>query len=403
MMHSADPEQEVSCVNSYVINGGVTQPFETLSIKISQRRLNQMIPEPGFIDSIVPSKTQLMVYGYGTSQFVVTRVQVGGTGADRVCNIDAVSTSQQYQSSVTNKLYNQSMMPFEIIKDILTRNEYGQYDSRLRFEDDALIVYYDDAYNNWGGGNISFPTGTNVWRVLQICAIKLGCKIWFEGGKAHVIYYRNPDQNHSYVGGAVPNVFDKVSLYTEEGSLSESIVGHSDVTDDGIDSVINVQVVGYGTGSDAVQYPSPWDLATDPSVRYYGERAGTRINIPEIDINSPQIAYEIASSIVSYRQDIQRQVFFKVKEVGAKGWEQTFPSVGVASRIYDEVNEVVLSNISQSKSNFSDPMNPVLVEERQRCILSEHKYHYPEGYTGYTWGKLTNVDLPQALSNLVAR
>jgi len=386
MQQSADPEENISCVNSYEVTGGVTQPFETINLTISQRRLAQMIPEDRFIDNIIPSKTMIRVNGYGSSTFIVSKVRVGGKGADRVCEIEAIAQSQQYLSSTTKSDYTEATLPLGIIEGILIGQEYGQESTPLTFGSEAVFKSYDPANNDWGGA-VFFPRGTNVWRVLQICALRLGCKIWFEGENAYIVDFR---PTSPVAGNIAPSPFGDISLHSEDSELSSAVLGSAEIKDDGIDSVINIQTIRHSGGEATYPIPIGTDPPTSDSIEFFGEREGRRLNIPEVD---GDVALIIAQTLVSYREDMQRSIKFSMKEVGNMGWEAAFPPVSTLSEIRDELNDMIIDNESPSSN---DEVRP------QYLFLSEYTRHYPEGYTDYTWGKIANVDLPQALSSLMS-
>jgi len=382
MQQSDNPEENASCVKSYELTGGVTQPFEHLLITLSQRRLAQMIPdEPRFIDYITPSKTQLLINSYGHSRFIVSKVRVGGKGADRTCEIEAYSHAQQYQSSTLK--YNMSDRPSTIINDILG-SDYGQLDTPLKIPVPSRVLRYDVGSDFWLT-TPTFSAGTNVWRVLQICALKLGCKIWFEGEKVYVVDFRNANNT---------DVMGDIRIHSVGNDISQATLGTAEIRDDGIDSVNNTQPFTYGASNTAFSYRD------DASFKYYGERVGRSLALDEItDVND---AEEIAKGLVEYRADMQRSIKFTVKELSQHGWVRKFEPICTAPEIRDEDNNMIIDNISPSASDYNT-VPPTVVRRPQYLFLSEYTRHYPESYTDYTWGKVANVDLPQALSSLMGK
>jgi len=355
-----------------------------------------MINPPGlppnikFIDTVIPSRTQIEINGMGKGRFIVSKVKISGTGSERVCRIDAYSITQLYQSTQRGTPGAGSVFtglsPMAIIDNILVGGTSVMDGVILSYPPDNIHKYYDTANNNWGPSNnqITIPAGTSIWRILQICALRLGCKIWFEGDKAYVIDFRR-----IATGGYVPDEWGDMKLYDVEDNLSRSVIGTAEISDDGLDIVNNSQTVTYGSSGARTSF------SNSQSITYYGMREGNALSIPEI--TNATRAQEVARGIVDYRTDMQRSVKFSVKEISDAGWSPWFENpVARASSISNEVDDLLIDNISPS----SVPPNAI---RPQYLFLSEFERRYPEGYSTYIWGKVANVDLPQAMSSLMLR
>jgi len=365
-----------------------------------------------FIDNIIPFKTQIMINGVHKGRYLVSKSRISRKGVDRICTITAYSLANQYQTSKLAITYNSGpsgpLGPSDIISSILNTN-YGSNTSPVRFSGMRVHKLIADGANKWFG-NVSFKAGTNVWRVLQICAMRLGAKIWFEGDDAYIIDFRINEMPIDNQGDM--RLHSKPKDLTRD--ISESVIGTAEVTDEGIDSVINVQKVTYGTNNQeaysrgVVVIPDPINsneqiLEVNPnyiggkSIQYYGMIEGSTYNIPEI-LNKDD-AVEIASNIVDYRSDMQRSIKFAIKEVSDEGWRPQFSSTCNADSISNEVDEMLIENTSRCDVEETSGAG---IPKSQYLYMSEYTRYYPKGYSDYTWGKITNADLPQAMSKLMS-
>ena len=396
-----------SCVESYEIRSGSTQPFEMLDLRISQRRLAGIVDNVNrFIDGITPSRSQIMIYGYGGStRFIVSNVKIRGKGSDRVCTITAYGIPQIYQSSGIKPGRGQNisggvgLKPSAIIKDILFGTGYGTDAAPLQFEESNIVWWYDDDNDTWDNADVNLKENTNVWRALQICALKLGAKIWFEGEKAYIIDFRLTGNNAkgSCVGVPPEERNTPMHLYRDGDPLSSDVIGTAEISDDGLDMVVNSQKITSG-GDDVIE-------RNDESIYAYGDRAGSSLSIPEFASNAgdQKAVKSIAKSLLDYRADMQRSIAFSVKEVSADGWKPYFEPVMWVAEIHNELDGIIIDNRARSKITGNDNGNPIYEVRPQLLYLSEVTRKYPQGYSTYTFGKIVNVDLAQAFSELTAK
>lgn len=481
---------KINCVESYTIHGGPEAPFEYVTMKIPKKELKQIAPGlfEGEDVGIVPGMNRLTISAIGTSTMTVTKVKLSNDSytitayceAERIRGYTLSSSGQLTPSSWINK--------------ILSGGEYGG----LKFSGSTLVTNYDEALSNLVG-EIEFKKGTNVWYILQVCAMCVCARVFFADNKAYVVDYCRELSS-------CPRYESKIDLHPSSGNdmYLGATLGDVDMGDEGIDTIVNTVSISCITpqmkdgiyvisGEDksiqftTFNYYTYWD--DKGSVRVFKERAANTIYLPELKQNDPDnmpkdgelddiepeaeglildtasvkkvfhqydeftyaglSVYEVtdegnvrlnlddcsilepnmskvgaqevrvsyndkyatyiivvklprfkqaeifAKNYISYRSEPQQTVSFTLKEMhkvnNVPTWKPYFGPASIAGQIYDNVNDVNVSNISAI-----DKTNPVY----QKLALSTYSRSYPEGKSTYTWGVLSTIDLSSNTSQI---
>ena len=102
-----------------------------------------------------------------------------------------------------------------------------------------------------------------------------------------------------------------------------------------------------------------------------------------------------AKHLIAYRSEPQQTVEFTLKEMRSVNnvptWKPYFGPASTAGQIYDDVNDVDVTNLSAV-----DKSTPVY----QKLALSTYSRSYPEGKSTYTWGVLSTIDLSSNTSQI---
>ena len=241
---------------------------------------------------------------------------------------------------------------------------------------------------------ITFKKGQNIWFILQVCALYLGCKIFFAGGKAYCVDYRKAKgvTNTSTLNAIFS--YSTLDLYTEIESnpLYGRLVGSVTLGDEGVDTVINEQVIGC-TDENGKSVTYDYKLPDQKTFR-----SGTRIDIPELIQGGDYKQAEIlAKNLVSYRAEPQQSITFTLREMQGKGstleWAPYFDPSSYAKKIVSSADEVTITNLS------NDPEKKVPMI--QKLLLSQYERNYPEGTSKYTFGIISNIDLAVSTSQIL--
>ncbi len=421
-----------NCVSEYSLKGGPENPFETLSIVIPRHRLRSTAPD--LENDIVAGRNIVYLNAVGHGEYTVVKCKYSGRKYKLTCYCSA----ERFRGS--------------------TLKESGEYSPTGwvdRIRTDAQTVYgvtLDEwvckhSYTSSGTDMIAFEEGTNVWYILQICALIMRCKIWFADGKAYVV--DQTDASNSTAAG----VLDLYSSSTD--AICQRVIGDVTLGDEGMDSVINSIKLSCTAVSPPEEVTIDSEDTTErksvpykyqASVEIYGEYSGGQFNIPELKEGQGQISlaarekiqaeleailekikeegrltpteeeqkaieellkklqtpvdYNMASSFannyMAYRAEPQQTVTFEVKEIeadstGAQVWVPLFDQSTRVDSIVDEVNEFEVNNKSRIESGAS----------YQKLLMSQYERHYPDGTTEYTFGLISNIDLSSSTSQIL--
>lgn len=421
-----------SAVEEYTIIGGQCQPFETISMTISKKKLSK----------IIGSTLGFFVEGMNV-------IEVNAVGAKRVFLLSSIRSTGNSAKSSNGKIklqgrslaYEYKKMaertdeivgtPFEIIKNILYSGNYGQSYSDKTFK---YLIRNSSIFDPQEHPSkvLDFKvkaegTETTIWDILQICAITLQARLFFIGDRAYLIDYTIPfnsisgattnmDSNelHMYrtVSGEKAALYPYMDNLPNEGDnfLSQRIVGTCDYENQGIDTVTQFVTVNctlpFTTvveGGIVTTYNErATATAESVDVKAWNEAHGTPdenygkiFDLPDLleGLGDDGIPYtqgkDFAEGYIKYMVEPQQPVSFTVKESTDTGWQMLFPYVAQADSFLDETNDI--GNMT-NKSIYTNGELP------QKFSLSLYEFHYPDMTTTYTWGRINDTDLPATIA-----
>lgn len=263
---------EGGCVSSYTLCGGPETPFEYARLTIPKKKLAQTVPSlfsNGECD-IKAGKNLLTINAVGTSNMTVTKVKLGSDDY----TITAYCNAERVRGYVLSG--GKSMKPMEWIRHILCSNQYG-----LNFTDASMVWQFDRAAAE-KLGNISFKDGTNVWYILQICAMCVGARVFFANNMAYVIDYRS-------TGDALKD-FGTVDLHPTNSNAmyAAATLGNTDLGDEGVDTILNTLTVNCTTNTaDGKDESYQYTYRDEASVDVYTERSGGTMYLNELKQTDP--------------------------------------------------------------------------------------------------------------------
>lgn len=396
--------QSINCIESYTLTGGLEQPFEYLTVRIPKQRLSSVAPALVEENGIVAGKSRLSLDAVGLSDMTVTKCKL----SNNTYTVTAYADSERLRGYSLRAIQAGSRSPARWISYILTSGDFGvAYTEGNTF----LTSYRNDVTDT-----ITFEEGTNVWYILQVCAMLLGARIFFADGNAYVVDYRTGNDLVNHVDGGI-------DLYGDS-RFENAVVDHVSLGDEGTDTIANRITIKYTStvtsesGSTSETIKNTW--SDEESVKVFDEREGNTLSIPELTYTETEVPPEAdpdtgevpegaeptievrdlgeiwANNYLDYRSEPQQSISFTLKEMteydGEPTWRRTFDSCSRTDSITDTVDDVIITN----SSDVEDSRTPVL----QKLTLSTFERHYPEGTTTYTWGVMANIDLSTSTSQI---
>ena len=413
----------VSLLERYTVTGGPEEPFERLTLRVNRKALIRAYPE--FDDdgsdgtySIVEGVSSIRING--TREYIVasqsysadTLTVTAYCRANRLCG----ATLLEAQSGVD---------PLGLIIRILCESSYGvTYD---RSDIVALVEGRSDESDVWG--NVMYPAGSNVWEVLQACAVLLRCRIFFTADKVFLIDYTRLDSyDAGYWNGTVElnrkeitdDVQDSENPSDRLENLTRYVTGEVDTGDEGLSTVANRMRLTYGWrvvnntgGNSEISYESrtvpvsPDDLELASSGYYGVSETSVSIGpaIPVSEFNSDRWE-EVWSNAyrdrLRYRVSPQTSVGFTVNEAWIKDgrtiWLPVFKEVCAVHALHSEEDGLFVSNDNELKVASDSPDH-----RPEKLILSTYSRTYPEMRTEYWFGRAATVSLAQSTSDIRSR
>ena len=235
VLHSSsytDPEtgksnQGYSCIEKYRVYGGPQQPFEYIVLELSKKRLTSLAPL--LMDDIRAGLNLVTIYGFGMqgAQFVVTNCKMKTDtwkvtaysiaedirGFTLACDIymgedEPVNPNAVYVGGT----------PAAIIPAIVEPRSQSTFTSAREIKGGVnnVIMAYRTTNNNFNGGQLVFKTGTSMWYIILLLAMRLGCNVWVTNGTMYVIDLSIPISDPGSVPSAY-GVYRSSSLPNSEG------------------------------------------------------------------------------------------------------------------------------------------------------------------------------------------
>lgn len=282
---SKDPDNNQSCIDSMTIRGGPECPFEYLTMTIPRKKLMRMAPNLFYYQNnfpvcdIVAGKNRLeLTLADGDSSMTVTKVKLSNNNY----TITAYCNAERIRGTVLGD--DESMSPAAWVKAIITEPRF------LGFSDSNFIRQYSES-DSVKIGSVKFSAGTNVWYILQVCAMCMGARVFFANNKAYVIDYRM-----SPSGGLIN--YKDTDLYPASRSdrYYSAVTGNVDLGDEGVDTIMNTLTVSC-TSSEGGVYNHPY--RDEKSITTFGEYGGSTVYVPELKQTPPNPAAKAASASVS--------------------------------------------------------------------------------------------------------
>nr|DAU26329.1 MAG TPA: hypothetical protein [Caudoviricetes sp.] len=412
----------VNCITEYSIQGGPETPFEILSILIPKQRLKYVAPD--LVDGIEIGRNEIVIDAVGYGRYTVVKCKYSGRKyrITAYCNAERLKGSTLYADG--------QYTPEGWIVAILS-------DSTYNVTLEGIVLDHDNMYTK--NDIVRFSRGTSVWYVLQVCAILMGCKIWFAENKAYVV-------DCTRVSSRFTDPVASLDLYPDdEGSEAYSrTVGDPTLGNEGTDTIVNSVIVRcMDTGDGGIETSQATSKATvitasdDASVRKYGESKVGPISVMELREGEMELEEEkpeggtegeggteegdtggteggdtgedsekpkkytlsqgttFATNYMRYLVEPQQNITFEMKEMEKNGdtygWVPYFSAPAACTDISDDVDEIYIDNESSLTNS----------PKIQKLLLSQYERHYPEGTTAYTFGLQQNIDLSSSTSQIM--
>lgn len=367
---------EYNCIEEYTIYGGVNQPFEYIEMSIPRRRLQSFASVLITNNDIIAGKNQLIVNAIGKGNFVITRCKLNND----IYTLTGYSYAEAFRGTVTKRVYSNAYTPYQIIEDILRTGV--QLENLSVIYTGEQFVSRCDTTVSWDG-EVSFAEGSNAWYVMQICALRLGCKLFFHEDTAYLIDMKET-ANLNYGG--------ELDLYPVGADVEDfgyNVVGSPELGDEGTSqlcTIVSIQYTDANSGTTSVNA-----TCNETSFAYYGERGQKTIRIPEIGNESDAMA--IGSNYCEYLCESQTSIGFSVRERSSDGWHCALDIDRTPERITNNMDEVEIT--CQPKSSSTSSPFP------QMLLQSTFARTYPQGVTEYWYGILQQNDLTQTVSTIL--
>lgn len=405
LMYTDDKGRTRSCISSMKIVGGPEEPFEMVQLVIPKKRLYYVASQLAEANGILAGVTKVVLNdALGRGVFTVTKCKYSG----KRFTITAYCDAERFRGS-TIQGGSLTGTPRSILATILaTRADYGIQVSYLDMDPASRT-------SNEYDGVLTFEQDTNLWYALQVCAMLMGCRIWFADDTMHV---RNCTRR---VLNRVSDGAEDLDLYpsSESDPMYGRTAGEVELGDEGADTVVNSVSVrcsylnpetGEGRGSYNMgpYYENGGDRESSSSVAKFGERTEA-LTIPEltytVDTNeetgistrASEAAEAFARNYIEYLKEPQQSITFELKEVqrtaDGKGyeWFPYFDEPTMLDTLTDEPDEIVLTNGSVCGSGTLP----------QKLMLSSHTRRYPECTTTYSFGIMKSVSLSDSTSRIL--
>lgn len=386
----------INCVDSYTLYGGPEYPFEYIKLTVPRNRLSSVAPSLTEADGIVAGMNRLELDAIGRSSMTVTKCKL----SDNYYTITAYCNADRLRGCTL--AYDETGTPNEILIGILS-NATGEYPVRFSESEGTLIL----EYNTPDVGTVTFSAGTNVWRVLQICAMLMGCRIFFANNCAYVVDMRKANVSRD----AIQTFSQGIDLFDADGPVRT--VGEPSLGDEGVDTVINSITIDYTQVSlddegGEVRETASETYRRESSIEVFNERSGGKLYLEELivqdavqdeegnttqeAVNQPSV---FAENYMDYRDEPQQSIEFTVKEMykddaGYSYWSPFCMPAARASEIIDENDDVTITNISKINGSAKP----------QKLCMSTYERSYPKGTTTYVFGAITTIDLASSTSQI---
>ena len=382
----------VTCVSSYTIFSGPNNPFEHVKIVLTKQEMSRMAPN---LRTVEPGKNLLSISAVGSGQFIITSCKY----SDKKYTITAYTDADKIRRYTYPET--KTLTAADHVRYALSGG-FG-----VRFEGSTLLMKVRDGAD--AGGEITIPKGASVWTSLQMCAMCLGARVFFSGGRAYVVDWSDPSYDDV--------IFDINDCnYTLIGSVVQGNVGSNSVINylsADCKGDKNVIVGGMTIASEGETSYAP----AIQSEHYYSRRDGGTYDLRVLTAEQG-IAW--LQHCLDYTVEAQVDVTFKLNENADSGselvWNPIFgpyACIRSVSSSVDEVDVTAVSTIGVSTGKISETRvetingvaTDVTVEvddgiNSKKLMLTSMERSYPEGFTEYTFGQVKSISLANSTSEI---
>jgi len=394
-----------NCITSIKISGGSESSFEYVDMTIPKKKLMEFAP--GLVGDIAYGQNEINMSLMGHHNLIVAKVDT-----DDDITLRAYCRAWLYDSAEIHAEMRGSA--WDIIEQILTDSSYG-----VSFDSEHILYSYSRTADLT---EIVIPAGDNVWRVLQICAIMLRCKIFFADDCAYIVDYTTigptDDSNTTYnsrtgtYGNGIEICRDMLDetleLFSTDSSTStyKMCTGTTKLGKEGIDTLRNYITLRCSDEHEKFQTNTKVSYG-DPMAAPYKRIKVSNVELPELtekeDEEDPSQSFAqgttFATNYLTYLREPQRSVTFSLKEAyfdtsaGVRAWR---PFFGASARV-----GAIMDNYSGEYVDNRSVLTEILGRAApQKLTLSSYKRQYPKGITEYTFGTMAEISLPASTSQI---
>ena len=374
----------IDCMTTCTISGGMEQPFEYMTMTVPKTRLTKVAP--GLVDHVIAGKSKVLVNAIGRTSMVVASCELSNDDyrITAYCEAEAL---RGYTLETTS-----SMTPFEWISEVLTTGKYG-----VSFVDGVTFLY-DVTPPTAMKDSIEFKEGTNVWYIVQICAVYMKAKIFFTENKAYLVDYTH-DPNSMSTNNAKYSK-GRIELYPSskvDDPMYAKVVGEAKLGKEGKYPTMNSVTITCQTQNDKEEWvSSSFTFTDDPSIAFYETTVSAQYNIPELKQGAGfNQAKTFAEGLFAYRRESVQSVEFTTREMyypknREPMWSAQFKTSLTIDAITSATDDFEIDNVSDiSKKAVS-----------QKLMLSTFTRNYPKFTTTYKFGMVSAVDLSSSTSEI---
>lgn len=416
--------EEFNCVSSYDMKGGQQEPFASVTLSIARKRLMNLAPD--LIEDIKAGKNRLIINAVGHSEMIVTKCKTSSS----TYKITAYAVEEAYKGLQLGEDMecgpdDPFTTPFETIQYILDKTYNVGDTASLRFTSDKIFYNYQTKNNTWSD-KVTFGKSKTVWYVLSVCAMRMGCSIWFQDGGVYIVdttiqvsaanetcetnmikteapYHYADYSGTTYLNAAPYSPADEKSA---EYGFTTMVLGTPDLEDAGTDSLANSVTITYRVEENNSTKQAKATTNVNNDISYilqsskaaYGERTAGTLTINELNKDDAQAIADLYPLTLC---DTQQAISFKLSETyedsnGIRRWQAYYPPLAQLNKVIDHNSDSMLTRTAGFLLKGSVPTNML-----NKLMVNSFVRHFPEQTTTYTVGKMAQTDLTQTMSNVL--
>ena len=408
---------DTSMVENYTAYNGITYPFEYLTLTIGkmwESRGTAYDSEGNVVVSLVnehgepnfqSGRSRIIMRGKVNGVYTISQVENNGT----TISIRAYTQFESLRSKLVAGTQNITVYDAFVKATRACGIDLNQAKGNV-FED-GRIKSSDRADNP--NDRISIADNTYAWRIIQICAIHMGWRIFFTGTEMWVIYFprdagsslyqdykEKPLDSSSYSPFYINNL-GHIRLHYDGESVWDRSIGELTSPTNNADSLKYSATISYksGEGNATVFVSSENDMppADDSNTIY----------VPEY--TNAESARHFGLGLIKYTSKVSRAVSFKLDEGVTDSLDLPVKAVLNDPNLPDETiitplmgyerticNPAIAESIESRGTTmaYSNGGNPLTM------ILTSAVFEYPSNRTTYTFGENKSITLDSSLSEI---